>query len=196
MCETEKQPKCRCGWCNLKNPLYVEYHDREWGVAQHEDAVLFELLILESFQAGLSWECVLNKRQNFRKAFDGFVPDRVCGYDAKKIEALMADPGIIRNRRKMEAAVKNARVFREIQKEYSSFDAYIWHFTDGHVVYETGKTSSELSDRVSRDLKKRGMSFVGTTILYAYLQAIGVICSHDEDCFLYKKQGTKSADSV
>ena len=194
MHDTNKQSVCRCNWCNLKNPLYVDYHDREWGGAQHDDAMLFELLILESFQAGLSWECVLNKRQNFRRAFDGFALERICGYDTKKIEALMADPGIIRNRRKIEAAIKNARIFRAIQQEYLSFDAYIWHFTDGQVVYETGKASSELSDQISKDLKKRGMGFVGTTIIYAYLQAIGVIHSHDEECFLYKEQSDPTTD--
>lgn len=178
---------CRCTWCNMKNIKYLEYHDNEWGVPEYEDHSLFELLILESFQAGLSWECVLNKRERFRKVFDDFDIEKICNYKEDKIQILMEDSGIIRNRRKIEAAINNARIFRLIQNEYQSFSNYIWHFTDHKVVYEIGKASSELSDQVSKDLKKRGMKFVGTTIIYAYLQAIGVIYSHDEGCFLYKK---------
>lgn len=179
---------CRCKWCNLKNPLYVEYHDEEWGVPEYEDAKLFELLILESFQAGLSWECVLNKRAAFREAFDGFDLEKVCGYGEERIEELLQNKNLIRNRLKMKAAVNNAKIFREIQMEYGTFANYLWHFTDGAVVFETGKTSSELSDQVSKNLKKRGMKFVGTTIIYSYLQAAGIINSHEEECFLHREK--------
>lgn len=177
--------KCRCKWCNMKNPKYVEYHDKEWGVPEHDERMLFELLILESFQAGLSWECVLNKREDFRAAFDYFDLDKVCEYKEEKLAELLLNKKLIRNRLKMNAAVNNAKVFREIQREYGGFSRYIWHFTDGEVIYENDKTYSELSDTVSADLKKRGMKFVGTTIIYSYLQAIGVINSHEKECFLY-----------
>ena len=177
----------RCRWCNLKNPLYVAYHDEEWGVPQHDDRKLFELLLLEPFQAGLSWETILNKRENFRLAFDNFDPDLIRRYDEAKIQSLMADPGIIRNRRKIDAAIQNAEVFLKIQKEWGSFRAYIWHFTEGRTIYETDQTSSTLSDSVSADLKKRGMKFIGTTVVYSYLQAIGIINSHERECYLYHK---------
>ena len=176
---------CRCGWCNPRNPLYIDYHDHEWGLPQYDDGKLFELLLLGCFQAGLSWECVLNKREAFRAAFDGFDPETVAAYGAEKTAALLSDKSIVRNRRKIAAAVQNAKIFLEIQREWGSFSRYIRHFTDGRVVRETGKASSPLSDRVSADLKKRGMTFVGTTIVYAYLQAIGVIDSHEPGCFLY-----------
>lgn len=185
---------CRCGWCNLNNPLYVAYHDEEWGVPQHDDGALFELLILESFQAGLAWETILNKREAFRAAFDGFVPETVAAYGPEKTAALLEDRSIVRNRRKIAAAVQNARVFLAIQREWDSFSRYIWHFTDGRVVYETGEASSPLSDRVSEDLKRRGMTFVGTTIVYAYLQAIGVINSHEPGCFLHRAGQNRAPD--
>ena len=177
---------CRCGWCKLRNPLYGAYHDREWGVPQHDDGKLFELLVLESFQAGLSWETILNKREAFRAAFGGFIPERVAACGEAETAALLENRDIVRNRRKIAAAVQNAKVFLEIQREWGSFSRYIWHSTDGQVVHETGMASSPLSNRVSADLKKRGMTFVGTTIVYAYLQAIGVIDSHDPGCFLHK----------
>ncbi|MBR6748482.1 MAG: DNA-3-methyladenine glycosylase I [Clostridia bacterium] len=177
----------RCRWCNPANPVYVAYHDHEWGVPVYDDHRLFEMLILESFQAGLSWECVLNKREHFRRAFDGFDIMTVSRYDAEKCEALACDPGIIRNRRKIQAAVGNAHVFLEIQAEYGSFSAYLRHFSGSDVIFESDKTSSPLSDRISADLRRRGMKFVGTTIIYAYLQAIGIINSHEEGCFLYRK---------
>ncbi len=176
--------KIRCRWANPKNERYIRYHDEEWGVPVHDDRKLFEMLILECFQAGLSWECVLNKQNAFREAFDGFDLEKICAYDEDKMEALRNNPGIIRNRLKIKAAVTNARVFREIQQKYGSFAVYIWHWSDCKVIYETGRTSSELSDSISRDLKKRGMKFVGTTVIYAYLQAVGVIYSHDTECFL------------
>lgn len=178
--------KLRCKWCNRKNPLYVKYHDEEWGVPTYDDQVLLEFLILEPFQAGLSWDTILNKRESFRRAFEDYDIEKICGYDEDKISEMLKDPGIIRNRRKIEAAINNTTIFRQIQKEWGSFSDYIWHFTEGRVLYETGKASSELSDEVSKDMKKRGMKFIGTTIVYAYLQAIGVIDSHDPECFLYK----------
>lgn len=179
--------KSRCKWCNLENPLYVKYHDEEWCVPTYNDAVLFEFIILESFQAGLSWETILNKRENFRAAFDNFDPYVIKEYQEEKINEMMNNKGIIRNRRKIDAAIVNAKVFLEVQEEWGTFAKYIWHFTKGEIIYETGKASSELSDWISKDLKKRGMKFVGTTIIYAYLQAIGVIYSHDLECFMYKE---------
>ncbi len=176
--------KIRCRWANPKNERYLRYHDEEWGVPVHDDRKLFEMLILECFQAGLSWECVLNKREAFRKVFDSFDPEKVCAYDAGKMEELRNNPGIIRNRLKIQAAVTNARVFRKIQEEWGCFSDYLWHWTGGRVIYEKGRTSSELSDAVSSDLKKRGMKFVGTTVVYAYLQAVGVVYSHEDGCFL------------
>lgn len=178
----------RCKWCNLKNEKYIEYHDKEWGVLVYDDKHLYEMLILESFQAGLSWECVLNKREDFRKAFDNFEIDKVSDYDDKKVQELLANGNIIRNKLKINAAINNSEIFKEIQNEYKTFSNYIWSFTNNKVIYEIGKTSSELSDIISKDLQKRGMKFVGTTIIYSYLQAIGVIYSHDKECFLYKKE--------
>ena len=175
----------RCSWCNLKNPKYVDYHDNEWGVPQYDDKKLFELLILENFQAGLSWECVLNKRNDFIKAFDNFDIDKIIAYKQDKIDCLMQNKQIIRNRRKIESTIKNAKSFKDISKEFGSFSKYIWSFTNNKIIYETGKTSSELSDMISNDLRKRGMKFVGTVIVYSYLQAIGVINSHEKNCFKY-----------
>lgn len=180
------QEKCRCFWANTKNELYVKYHDEEWGQPVYDDKHLFEMLILESFQAGLSWECVLNKRENFRKAFDDFDVDKVAAYGEEKAEELRQDEKIIRNRLKINAAINNAKIFKEIAAEYGTFSDYLWGFTDRKVVYETGKCSSELSDKVSKDLRRRGMKFVGTTIIYSYLQAVGVIYSHEKDCYLFR----------
>ncbi len=179
--------KKRCKWCNLKNPLYIEYHDHEWCVSNFDDRYLYEMLILESFQAGLSWECVLNKRENFRNAYDDFDIDKVCVYDEKKIEELRNNPGIIRNKRKIKASINNSKIFKEIVEEYGSFYEYLRTFTKDEIIYETDKTTNELSDAISKDLQKRGMTFVGSVIIYSYLQAIGVIYSHDEDCFLHKE---------
>lgn len=145
------------------------------------------MLILESFQAGLSWECVLNKRTAFRKAFDDFDIEKICNYDNKKIQELLQNPNIIRNKLKINATINNSKIFKEIQKEYQTFSNYIWHFTKNKIVYENSKTSSELSDEISKDLKKHGMKFVGTKIIYSYLQAIGVIYSHEKGCFLFKE---------
>lgn len=179
--------KSRCKWCNMKNEKYVLYHDAEWGIPVFDDKHLYEMLILESFQAGLSWECVLNKRDDFRIAFDNFEIDKICNYDNKKIEQLLENKKIIRNKLKINATINNSKIFKKIQEEYSSFSNYIWHFTDNKIIYEIDKASSELSDTISKDLQKRGMKFVGTTIVYAYLQAIGVINSHEKECFMYKK---------
>ena len=178
--------KKRFSWCNLKNETYIRYHDEEWGVPDFEDRYLFEMLTLESFQAGLSWECVLNKREAFRKAYDGFELDKVCAYDEKKMAELAEDASIIRNRLKIRASVENARIFKRITEEYGSFYEYLKMFTGGERFSETGQTCSPVSDAVSEDLKKRGMRFVGTTIIYSYLQAVGVIDSHEEGCFLHK----------
>lgn len=180
---TEKK---RCSWCNLKNETYIRYHDEEWGVPDFEDRYLFEMLTLESFQAGLSWECVLNKREAFRKAYDGFELDKVCAYNEKKMAELAEDASIIRNRLKIRVSVENARIFKRITEEYGSFYEYLKMFTGGERFSETGQTCSPVSDAVSEDLKKRGMRFVGTTIIYSYLQAVGVIDSHEEGCFLHK----------
>lgn len=179
--------KIRCKWCNLKNPVYVKYHDEEWCKPNFDDKYLFEMLILESFQAGLSWECVLNKREDFIKAYDDFDIDKICNYDNNKIEKLLLNEKIIRNKLKINTSIKNAKIFKDIQKEYGMFYNYLKTFTKGKTVYEIDKTTSELSDSISKDLQKRGMKFVGSTIIYSYLQAIGVIYSHDKDCFLYKR---------
>ena len=174
----------RCFWVDENNPVYVKYHDEEWGRPCHDDRMLYELLILECFQSGLSWECILNKRENFRRAYDGFAVEKVASYGEEKIQALLADSGLIRNRRKIEASIKNSRIFREIQREHGSFNDYIWQFTAGASLLEscTEKTTSDLSDRISRDLKRRGMTFVGSTTVYSFLQAIGVINGHTPEC--------------
>ena len=185
--------KNRCEWVNLKNELYIKYHDEEWGVPTHDDNELFEMLILEGAQAGLSWETVLKKRENYRKAFDGFDPVKVSNYTESKILALLENEGIIRNRLKIRSAVRNAKVFLAIQKEFGSFDNYIWGYVNGTPIQNNFKSLSdipaktELSDMISRDLKKRGMSFVGSTIIYAFLQSIGVVNDHTENCYRYKE---------
>ncbi len=173
----------RCKWCNLDNPLYVKYHDDEWGVLNTSDDYLFEMLILESFQAGLSWECVLNKRKYFRLAYDNFDIDKVILYDDDKVNELLGNDKIIRNKLKIKASINNAKVFKSIQTEFGSFYNYLLMFTSGNILYETGNVSNELSDLISYDLIKRGMKFVGSKIIYSFLQATGFIYSH-EDCFL------------
>lgn len=181
MAKSEK----RCRWVPDNDVLYQKYHDEEWGVPSTQDSYLFEMLLLESFQAGLSWSCILRKREAFRQAFDHFDVRRIAAYDQDKIEALMNNPAIVRNRRKIEAAVTNARIFLDIAQQYGCFSDYIWHFTGGRtVIRQSGEmaATSALSDEVSRDLKRRGMKFVGSTIVYSYLQAIGVINDHDLDC--------------
>lgn len=178
----------RCSWVNEKSSLYVKYHDEEWGVPKFDDRELFELLILEGFQSGLAWITVLNKREAFRKAFDNFDVVKVSQYGDRKIEELIKNEGIIRSRQKIEAAIKNAKIFIEIQKEFGSFSNYIWGFTNGKIIKNTSdkfEVSSPLSDLVSKDLKKRGMKYVGTVIIYSYLQSIGIIDDHEISCFKY-----------
>lgn len=176
----------RCKWCNLNNKKYIDYHDNEWGKLNLCDDYLFKMLILESFQAGLSWECVLNKREYFEEAFDNFCIDKIINYDNSKIEELCNNKNIIRNKLKIKATINNARIFKEIQNEYGSFHVYLNQFTNGKVVYENDKISSQLSDEISSSLKSKGMKFLGTIIIYSYLQAIGIIYSHDNECYLYK----------
>lgn len=177
----------RCKWCNLKNKKYVDYHDNVWGVLNLSEKNLFMMLILESFQAGLSWECVLNKKEAFKKAFDNFDIEKIINYDDDKINSLLNNKDIIRNKLKINAAVNNAKIFKNITKEYGLFKNYLESFTKGKIFYEIGKTSSPLSDKIAKDLKQRGMSFVGSKIIYSYLQAIGIIYSHEKECYLYKE---------
>ncbi len=174
----------RCFWVNLNNPRYVDYHDKEWCVPSHDDNYLFEMLVLESFQAGLSWECILNKRDYFKSSFDNFDYKKISKYDESKILELLNNKNIIRNKLKIKATITNSKIFMDIQKEYGSFSNYIWSFTNNNVIDHNGEviTSNELSDTISKDLKKRGMKFVGTTIIYSYLQAIGIVNDHDLNC--------------
>lgn len=175
----------RCKWVNLNNELYIKYHDLEWGKPKHDDSILFEFLVLEMFQAGLSWECVLNKRENFRKAFDNFDYKKIALYDEEKVNSLLSDNSIIRNKLKINATIKNAKIFINIIEQYGSFNKYIWGFTHNKIIENIDdniKTSSRLSDDISKDLKRRGMSFVGTTIIYSYLEAIGIINDHELNC--------------
>lgn len=180
----------RCSWVNEKNELYLKYHDTEWGIPNYDDTYLYEMLLLETFQAGLSWECILNKRESFRKAFDNFNYKKIVNYDERKVKSLIDNKNIIRNRLKINASITNAKIFMNIQKEYGSFSNYIWHFTNNKQIINSSnqiKTTSPLSDEISKDLKKRGMKFVGSTIIYSYLQAIGIINDHEPNCFLAKK---------
>lgn len=178
----------RCFWVDEKSEIYTKYHDEEWGIPKHDDHELFELLILESFQAGLSWITILKKRENFRKAFDNFDIQKVANYNNEKIAELLSNTGIIRSKNKILSAINNAKIFMQIQKDFGSFANYIWSFTGNKVLKNTtGKiiTSSSLSDEISKDLKRRGMKYVGTVIIYSYLQAIGIIDDHDQNCFKY-----------
>ena len=181
----------RCAWAPLKDPLYVSYHDQEWGVPIHDDTQIFEYLILEGFQAGLSWSTVLHKRENFRRAFDGFDAQKIARYDESKIAGLLADAGIIRNRLKVAAAVGNARAFLAVQAEFGSFDAYIWQFTQGRTRQNAWEKMEQVpartleSDQMSKDLLQRGFKFVGSTICYAHMQATGMVNDHTTDCFRY-----------
>ena len=186
--------KKRCTWASgLEDPEYIRYHDEEWGRPSHEDRHLFEMLILEGAQAGLSWSTILHKRANYRKAFSSFDPKKVARFDAKRRAILMNDAGIVRNRLKIESSVTNAQAFLQVQKELGSFDRYLWDFVDGTPIVEIRPpgerlpASTDLSDRISKDLKKRGFRFVGTTIIYAFLQAVGVVNDHSRDCFLAPK---------
>jgi DNA-3-methyladenine glycosylase I len=183
-----KEP-VRCGWA--KGERYIRYHDEEWGVPLHDDRTLFEFLILEGAQAGLSWSTILNKRDNYRRAFDGFDPRRIAQYQPKKIKALLADPGIVRNRLKIGSAIGNAKAFLRVQEEFGSFDRYIWQFVGGKPrvnpwkVQQVPARTAE-SDAMSKDLKRRGFKFVGSTICYAFMQAVGMVNDHAPDCFRYR----------
>jgi DNA-3-methyladenine glycosylase I len=183
--------KMRCAW-SAKDPLYISYHDTEWGVPVHDDRTLFEFLILEGAQAGLSWITILRKRDAYRKAFERFRPERVARYDRKRVAALLKDPGIVRNRMKIESAVKNARAFLKVQEEFGSFDAYQWGFVEGKPIVNRFRSIKEIpartpvSDALSRDLKDRGFSFVGSTIVYAHMQAVGMVNDHVIDCFRHR----------
>jgi DNA-3-methyladenine glycosylase I len=184
--------KTRCGWC-LKDDLYMRYHDEEWGVPVHDDRKLFEFLILEGAQAGLSWHTILKRRENYRKAFDGFNPEKVARYSQKKIDSLLQDEGIIRNRLKIYSTVSNARAFLKVQEEFGSFSKYQWQFTGGkplknkRTVLKELPARTEESDAFSKDLKKRGFGFVGSTIIYAHMQAVGMVNDHLTSCFRYRQ---------
>ena len=177
--------KNRCNWATDVEKIYIKYHDEEWGVPTHDDQELFEFLVLESFQAGLSWITILKKRDNFKKAFDNFDVVKVANYDENKINELRENAGIIRHKGKITSAINNAQVFMEIQKEFGSFDEYLWGFTEGEIIKAEYLTESDLSKHISKDLKKRGMKFVGPTIIYSYLEAVGIIDNHQKDCFKY-----------
>jgi len=182
----------RCEWCG-EDPLYVSYHDKEWGAPVHDDRLHFEMIILDGAQAGLSWITILKRRETYRKAFDNFEVEKVARYSDKKMEKLLKDPGIIRNRLKVKSAVTNAKAFLEIQKEFGSFDKYIWQFTGHGTIHNSWKAMNEIpaktteSDAMSKNLKNRGFSFVGSTICYAYMQAAGMVNDHVTDCFRYKE---------
>lgn len=182
--------KIRCSWCGT-DPLYVKYHDEEWGVPVKDDKTLFEFLILETFQAGLSWITILRKRENFRKAFDGFDYKKIAKYDQSKIDELLHDEGIIRNKLKIHSAINNAKAFMEVQKEFGSFSEYIWKFVNNtpiknnHKSHADAPATTELSDTISKDLKKRGFKFVGSTVIYAHMQATGMVNDHVQSCFRY-----------
>ncbi len=184
--------KIKCGWC-LGDPLYESYHDNEWGVPLHDEQLLFEFLVLETFQAGLSWITILRKRENFRIAFDNFDYKIVAQYDEAKKEELLQNAGIIRNKLKVNSAITNAQNFMKIQDEFGSFDAYIWKFVDGKPIKNSWKhhkdcpATTELSDLISKDLKKRGFKFVGSTVIYAFMQAIGMVNDHTTECFRYNE---------
>jgi DNA-3-methyladenine glycosylase I len=184
--------RTRCGWAGT-DPLYIAYHDEEWGIPVHDDRRLFEMLILEGAQAGLSWITILKKRENYRKAFDGFRPATIAAYDAKKVRALLADAGIVRNRLKIASTIGNARAFLAVQEEFGSFDRYIWSFVGGKPIRNHRRTLGDIpartaeSDAMSKDLKKRGFRFVGSTICYAFMQAVGMVNDHTVDCFRHGK---------
>jgi DNA-3-methyladenine glycosylase I len=183
--------KTRCSWVNPSDPMMIDYHDHEWGVPVHDDRRHFEFLILEGAQAGLSWATILKRREGYRRAFSDFDARKVAGFSQTRIEELLLDPTIIRNRQKIEAAVRNARAFLAIGEEFGSFDAYCWRFVDGHPIVNRRKSIQEMpatsaeSDSFSKDLKKRGFSFVGSTIIYAHMQAVGMVNDHLVDCFRY-----------
>ena len=180
----------RCSWANMANPRYIAYHDNEWGVPCHDENRLFEMLNLEGAQAGLSWETILNKRDTYRAAFDGWDAEKIARYDAARVAELLANPGIVRNRLKVAAAITNAQAYLRLRAEGSSLDQYLWAFVDGKPIVnsfnrESRPAKTELSDRISKDLLKRGFKFVGSTIVYAYMQGIGLVDDHDTECFCH-----------
>ncbi|WP_296890656.1 DNA-3-methyladenine glycosylase I [uncultured Methanobrevibacter sp.] len=177
--------KKRCSWVEGKEEIYIKYHDEEWGVAKYNDDILFEMLVLELFQAGLSWITILKKREAFKEAFDNFNIEKIINYDESKVHELLENENIIRHEGKIRATINNAKVFKDIQKEEGSFSNYIWGFTDGKIIKAEYKTKSDLSDDIAKDLKKKGMKFVGSTTMYSYLEAIGIIDNHTKDCFRY-----------
>ena len=177
----------RCSWCNLKNEKYVKYHDREWGVLNTNEKYLYKMFVLETFQAGLSWECILNKENEFMRAYDNFDIDKVIKYDDIKINELLNNKNIIRNKLKIKASITNSIIYKEIVNQYGSFYNYLKVYSEDKIYYENDKVTSPLSDMISNDLKKRGMKFVGSITVYSYLQAIGIIYSHEKGCFLEKK---------
>lgn len=182
--------KKRCFWVPEDSEIYVKYHDCEWGVPRYDDDILYEMFLLETFQAGLSWITILKKREAFRAAFDGFDIFKIASYGEDKIQELLQDPGIIRCRRKIEAAVKNAGIILDIKREFGSFSNYLWGFTDGKVVKNPDGsvyTRTPLSDRISADMKRRGMKYVGSVTIYSYLQAVGIVNDHSPDCFRYNE---------
>ena len=181
--------KTRCKWIEGKEDIYIKYHDEEWGKPIYDDKTLFENLVLESFQSGLSWITILKRRENFKQAFDNFDIEKIMKYDNEKIDELINNEGIIRHKGKILATINNAKVFKQIQEEYGSFSTYIWSFTDNKVLKNTNenyKTKSKLSDKISKDLKKHGMKFLGSVTIYSYLEAIGIINNHEPNCFRYK----------
>lgn len=187
----------RCGWASLEDPLYLAYHDTEWGVPVHDDRTLFEFLVLEGAQAGLSWRIILNKRKNYRAAFGGFDPSMVSRFDGRKVESLLKDPGIVRNRLKVEAAVHNAKAFLRVQREFGTFDSYIWRFVGGEPRVNRWKTMKEIpvttpeAEAMSRDLVSRGFKFVGPTICYSHMQATGMVNDHVTECFRHRELARK-----
>jgi DNA-3-methyladenine glycosylase I len=191
MTASESTTLVRCSWA--RNPLAIRYHDQEWGVPQHDDRVLFEFLLLEGAQAGLSWDTILRKRENYRAAFDGFDPKRIARYDRRKLQSLLRDPGIIRNQLKIASAVQNAKAYLRVQDEVGSFDRYIWQFVGGEPKVNSRRSARQVpartpeSDAMSKDLKKRGFNFVGSTICYAFMQAVGMVNDHLVECFRYSR---------
>jgi len=195
----KSKPQIRCSWAT--NDLLISYHDQEWGVPVHDDRLLFEFLILEGAQAGLSWNTILQKRENYRAAFDNFDPQRVARYQSRKVQALLRDSGIVRNRLKIASAVSNAKALLKVQEEFGSFDRYIWQFVDGKPLVNRRRSLKEVptrtaeSDAMSKDLKKRGFNFVGSTICYAFMQAVGMVNDHAVDCFRYGQRAEKKERS-
>jgi len=189
----------RCQWCLQGNDAYIRYHDEEWGVPVHDDRLQFEFLMLEGAQAGLSWSTILNKREGYRKNFANFDAEKVARFTPKRLEKILLDPGVVRNRLKVESAVVNARAFLKVREEFGSFDAYVWRFVGGSPIINAWKTMREVpatsreSDALSKDLKQRGFKFVGSTIMYAHMQATGMVNDHTVDCFRYRELGGHKA---